>query len=125
MSDNVDHLSGGVRVGDLALLGHGPQLPEGGHQFLQSGVRHSGSVLLQHRQLGLRLWVVHSVAAENITCAQDKVRCVSHSLPPAGGTCSSFSGWSYWRYHAAGSGRRDVAAAPREIMYNFIIKKEM
>lgn len=69
--DNIDHLSSGVGVGDLALFSHGPQLTEGGHQFLQSGVRYTWPVLLEHLQLSLRLWIVHSVATENITCAQD------------------------------------------------------
>lgn len=88
--DNVDHLSSGVRVGDLALFGHGPQLPEGSHQFLQSGFRYTWSVLLQHLQLSLRLRIVHSVAAENITCAQDKGGCLLSLTitPSAGGACS-------------------------------------
>lgn len=81
MFDNVDHLSSGVGVGDLALLGHGPQLTEGGHQFLQSGVWYLRPVLLEHLQLSLGLWIVHGVATENITCAQDNGCSLASSLP--------------------------------------------
>lgn len=66
--NNVDHLSCGVGVGDGTLVSHGPQLSKGSYQFLQSSVRNIWAVLLQHRQLCLRLWIVHSMAAKNITC---------------------------------------------------------
>ena len=71
MLDNVDHLSGGVGVGDGALVGHGAQLSEGGDQLLQRGVGNVWSVLFEHGQLGLRLRVVHGVAAEDVACSQE------------------------------------------------------
>lgn len=43
--DDVDHLSSGIGVGDGALVGHGPELSKGGHQFLQSGIGNIGAVL--------------------------------------------------------------------------------
>jgi len=64
--DDIDHLPGGVRVGDGAVVGHGAQLSKGGHQLLEGGVRHLGPVLLQHGQLRLGLRVVHGVAAEDV-----------------------------------------------------------
>lgn len=72
MFDYVDHLPGGVGVGDGAPVGHGPQVPEGGHQLLQRGVGNVGAVLLQHRQLRLGLRIVHRVAAKDVPCAEDE-----------------------------------------------------
>lgn len=69
--DNIDHLSGGIGVGDGALVGHGPQLSKGSHQLLQSSIGNVGAVLFQHCQLRLRLWIVHSMAAKDITCSEE------------------------------------------------------
>ena len=46
--DNVDHFSRGIRVGDGALVGHGPQLSKGGHKLLQSNFRNIRAILFEH-----------------------------------------------------------------------------
>jgi len=69
--DYVDHLSGGVGVGDGAPVGHGPQVSKGGHQLLQRRLGDVGAVLFEHSQLRLGLWIVHRMAAENVTCSED------------------------------------------------------
>lgn len=69
--NNVDHLSGGIRVCDGALVCHGPQLSKSGDKLLQSSIRNIGPILLQHGQLGLRLRIVHGMAAEDVPCSEN------------------------------------------------------
>lgn len=70
--DDIDHLSGGVWVSDGSLIGHWPQFSKRGHQFLQRGVRNVWTIAFQHLQLSAGFWIVHSMAAEDITCSVRK-----------------------------------------------------
>lgn len=69
--DNIDYLSGGIGVGDGALVSHGPQLSKGSNQLLQTCIWNIWPILFKHCQLSLGIWIVHSMAAKYVTCLED------------------------------------------------------
>ena len=73
MSDNVDNLPGGVRVVDLTLICHSPQLRESLDDSPHGVLRHTRPVLPQHGQLRLHAGIIHNMAGKQVTQGAEEV----------------------------------------------------
>ena len=84
MSDNVDKLPSGVRVVDLTLVCHRPQLREGLHHSPHGVLGHIRAVLPQHPQLGLHAGIVDHVAGKQVAQGPEEVVAKEGEARPVG-----------------------------------------